>query len=96
MDESHADVAAVNDDDGEYDARENEEEDVRLYGRKSPISRISRGGSVYPEPADSPQSFASLDDSDIGVKTPGWSELRSFVRGFFFVGSFRQEFSRFV
>ena len=53
---------------GEYEG-----EEVALFGRKSPISRISHGGSVYPEPADSPNSFASLDDQDIGVKTPGAS-----------------------
>ena len=46
-------------------------EDIPLFKRRSPISRISYGGGVYPESADSPQSFASLDEFDIGVRAQG-------------------------
>jgi len=43
------------------------ESEVALHGNKSPISRISTGGSVYGEPADSPMSIASLDAEDVGI-----------------------------
>ena len=73
-DEEPATAAAVAP--GEYEL---EAEEVPLHGRKSPISRISHGGGIYSEPADSPHSFASLDDWDIGVKAKGSSVVCSSV-----------------
>ena len=69
-------------DEGEYGVIE----EIPLFERKSPINRISMGGNVYPEPADSPGSFASLDTSEILFRLKGVLVLDLFQLCFHYTG----------